>query len=221
MILNNNVNTKDQLITAASGLFRKFGIRSIAMDTIARECGMSKKTLYLFFCDKVTLVNAVVQRLAAAHKQQLKTATLNSRSAVEEVFNEFKIYTVALLDIHAVFFYELEKSFSESWSLLNDFNIKHNYAFVISNLQRGISEGYYRTDLDLAATANIRISQLKLLLTRNVNFTEARNLLSNPDQVNLFYLHAITNSKGKKIIDKMLNEGDSSNSTKANINIRK
>lgn len=221
MLLNNSVNIKEQIVKEAARLFSKFGIRSIAMDTVARDCGMSKKTLYLYFCDKTTLVNEVAQGLVTVHKKQLKEATIASKSAVEEVLNEFRIYRAMLRDIHAVFFYELEKSFSESWNFLNDFNSRHNYAFVIANLQRGIDEGYYRSDLDLAATAQIRISQIKLLLTRNIDFTEARNLLNDPDQINLFYLHALTNAKGKKIIDKMLSEDTPNKLSTKNIQFKK
>lgn len=200
MLLNNNVNTEEHVISAATALFCKYGIRSVAMDDITRECGISKKTLYRYFADKNNLVTAVLKQLTAVHEEQLKEVRRASKNAVEEVVNEFKIYVSALQDTQAVFFYELEKSYPECWQFINDFNTKCNSAFVLKNLQRGIEEGYYRPELDLHATANIRVSQLKLLVTRKVDFVEARNLIKNPDQINLFYLHAVTTATGKKML---------------------
>ena len=206
MILNNSVNTEEHIIAAASGLFCKFGMKSVAMDNIARECGMSKKTLYQYFTDKATLINRVVQEIAAHHQAKLEEAKLVSSNVIEEVFNEFKIYVSALHDMHAVFFYELEKSFPDSWNFLVQLNNEYGYPFVVSNLNRGVSEGFYRSDLDIAATADIRMSQLRLMVTRNIHFVEARNILNDPDQVNLFYLHAITTPEGKEMMNKILKE---------------
>lgn len=195
-----------QLITNnAEKLFYRYGIKAVAMDDLARECGISKKTLYQYFPDKASLVNTVAERLAAYHHAQLQELKLAGKNAIEEVCREFKIYVAALHNIHAVFFYELEKSFPDSWKLLVQLNNRHSYPFVMNNLEKGIGEGYYRTELDIAATAAIRMAQLKLLITRNIYYAETGILLNDPDQINLFYLHAITNAKGKKIIDKIKN----------------
>lgn len=206
MILNNNVNTEDRIITTATRLFWKFGIRSVTMDNVARECGVSKKTLYQYFMDKAELVNTVVQKMAAHHQEQLAAIELAGKNVIEEVCSEFKIYVSALFSIHAAFFYDLEKSFWDSWNLLIGLNSGHSYPFVINNLEKGISKGYYRSDLNIAATAANRIAQLKLLFTRNIHDADTRNLLNDPDQVNLFYLHAITNAEGKKLMEKVLED---------------
>ncbi|MBX2921605.1 MAG: TetR/AcrR family transcriptional regulator [Chitinophagaceae bacterium] len=197
-----------QLITDnAEKLFYRYGIKAVAMDDLARTCGISKKTLYQYFADKATLVNTVVERLADHHRAQLEEVKLADKNAIEQACCEFKIYVAVLHTIHAVFFYELEKLFPDSWNLLIRLNNQYSYPFVVRNLERGMSEGYYRPELDIAATAAIRMAQLKLLITRNI-YVETGNLLNDPDQINLFYLHAITNSKGKKIIDKILDKNN-------------
>lgn len=210
MILNKNVNFAEKVVVAAEGLFWRFGIRSVSMDDVARECGISKKTIYQYFTDKAALVNAVVQKLAIHHQAQLVDVKKYSRNVIEEVFNEFRIYVSAFFNINAVFFYELERLFPDCWNALNELSNKYNYPFVVNNLQRGIAEGFYRSELDITTTADIRITQLKFMLTRNIHYEETRNLLNNPDQINLFYLHAITNLKGKRSIDKIMNKNNES-----------
>ena len=49
-----------RIIAVARRHFFAFGIRSVTMDDLADELGMSKKTLYVYFPSKVALVEAVV-----------------------------------------------------------------------------------------------------------------------------------------------------------------
>ena len=206
MILNSNVNKEDRIVAAASTLFWKFGIRSVTMDNVARECGVSKKTLYQYFMDKAQLVDTVVRKMAAHHQAQLTEIEQAGKNVIEEVCSEFKIYVSALFSIHAAFFYDLEKTFCYSWNVLIGLNSEYSYPFVINNLEKGIIKGYYRADLNIAATAANRIAQLKILFTRNIHDADTKNLLNDPDQVNLFYLHAITNTEGKKLMEKVLED---------------
>ena len=44
----------------AGGLYLKFGIKSVTMDYVAQELGISKKTLYHYFKNKADLISQVV-----------------------------------------------------------------------------------------------------------------------------------------------------------------
>ncbi|HEX6193727.1 MAG TPA: helix-turn-helix domain-containing protein, partial [Chitinophagaceae bacterium] len=55
------MDTKERIQNKAEELFMQFGIRSVSMDDIANNLGMSKKTVYQYFVDKDELVEAVVQ----------------------------------------------------------------------------------------------------------------------------------------------------------------
>ncbi len=54
------METKDRIATKAHELFLRYGIRSISMDEIAAHLGISKKTIYQFYEDKDSLVEAVI-----------------------------------------------------------------------------------------------------------------------------------------------------------------
>jgi len=49
-----------RIVVAARRHFFAYGIRSVTMDDLAEELGMSKKTLYVYFPSKAALVEAVV-----------------------------------------------------------------------------------------------------------------------------------------------------------------
>ena len=41
--------TKEQVMTTALDMFSQYGIKSVSMDDIARNTGISKRTIYEFF----------------------------------------------------------------------------------------------------------------------------------------------------------------------------
>jgi len=52
------MDVKERILVKSEEMFMQFGIRSVSMDDIANNLGMSKKTLYQYFADKDELVDA-------------------------------------------------------------------------------------------------------------------------------------------------------------------
>ena len=52
---------KQKILESAGKLILKYGIKSMTMDDIARELGISKKTLYLYVEDKNDLIKQVIE----------------------------------------------------------------------------------------------------------------------------------------------------------------
>jgi AraC-like DNA-binding protein len=57
-----SMETQERILQTAETIFMRMGIRSVSMDDISAELGMSKKTLYQYFEDKDQLVTTVVTR---------------------------------------------------------------------------------------------------------------------------------------------------------------
>ena len=55
------IDNKERIKIQATDLFMRYGIRSVSMDDIANNLGMSKKTIYQFYADKDELVDAVIE----------------------------------------------------------------------------------------------------------------------------------------------------------------
>jgi AcrR family transcriptional regulator len=64
----------DVIVEAASRLFFAPGFARVSMDDLARELGMSKKTIYRHFPDKRSLLAAVLDRTFTAVERALVTA---------------------------------------------------------------------------------------------------------------------------------------------------
>ncbi|MBE1603200.1 TetR/AcrR family transcriptional regulator [Actinopolymorpha pittospori] len=72
-----SMRRQELIVEAASRLFLSPGPGRVSMDDLARELGMSKKTIYRHFPDKHSLLTAVVDRQFAAIERTLITAAEN------------------------------------------------------------------------------------------------------------------------------------------------
>lgn len=193
------------VINKARELFFTYGLKSISMDDLARQSGVSKKTIYQAVADKQELVAKVVDDLVHCHKEAVAASSHSADNAIAELvqFSCLPFDTWAAINIS--FFYELEKFFPVEWKKLMEHRQGFMLPTLIRNIERGIEEGLYRDDLDVAFTAHIRLQQIATAL-KPLDFSdkklEPRRLMR---ELTSFYLHAIVTTKGKRFINKYLN----------------
>src|ERR1700754_5091546 len=80
------MDVKERILTKAAELFMRYGIRSITMDEIAAQLGISKKTIYQFFTDKDEMVEAVVDEEITHNELECQRFSSSCENAVHEIF---------------------------------------------------------------------------------------------------------------------------------------
>ena len=77
LVLRIIMEPQERIVSKAHELFMRYGIRSVSMDEVANQLGMSKKTIYQFYADKDALVEDVIcietnsnQAACLLHKQK-------------------------------------------------------------------------------------------------------------------------------------------------------
>ena len=65
----------------------KYGFKSVTMDDIARELGISKKTLYQFVDNKADLIQKVVCKFIDSEQETIDAIQKDSIDAIEEMLN--------------------------------------------------------------------------------------------------------------------------------------
>src|SRR5215469_10299271 len=70
-----NSSVRQRIVDAARAHFFSHGFRSVTMDDLANELGISKKTLYAHFAGKIDLLEAVLADKFAGVEAKLKKAT--------------------------------------------------------------------------------------------------------------------------------------------------
>lgn len=199
---------EDVIISKARDLFFSYGLKSVSMDDLARRSRTSKKTIYQLVADKNELVDKVVADLVRGHAEALDQCTAGARNAIEEVLLRGQVPFITLASVNRNFFYELEKFFPATWGKLVTHRQHVMVPAIIGNLHRGVQEGYYREGLDTDLVAGIRLQQIFTALDPQVFTGKKTSTQELMNDLTEFYLHAITNNKGKQLLNKYLKGND-------------
>lgn len=186
-------------------LYLKFGIRSVTMDDVANEFGISKKTLYQYFTDKEDLVGQVID-------YYLENPIFNldepgSGNAIDRLFALRSHVSRLLKHFNNNLEFELKKLYPLLYKKVYEFKRKRIYNDTLKNIQDGINDGVFRPDLDLEIIAKLQVGRMLYTLNpENDIFTE-REIASIElfDKVIGYHMHAICTEKGIKYYKKQLN----------------
>ena len=140
-------------------LFMRLGIKSLTMDDVARELGISKKTLYQFVENKDDLVKKVIELHLSQECNRSEEVARLAKDALDEMLIVLKESVGDMQSMKANIVYELQKYHRDAWDLLQDYQRGFLFKIVKDNLERGIREGYYRNDLDVDITAKLHLVQ--------------------------------------------------------------
>ena len=151
-----------EILAGTVQLFMRFGIKSMTMDDIARQLGVSKKTLYLYISDKNDLVTKAVQALVSHEMEEANHMCETIPNAIDMLFELTKEMRQKFGQIHPSINYDLQKYHPQAWEIFNQFQNNFIHECVEGNLKKGIEQGYYRDNLDPFLIAAFYASKVHL-----------------------------------------------------------
>ena len=193
---------RERILTEADELFCKFGIKRITMDDIAKQLGMSKKTIYQHFKDKNELVYVLIQSMLERQMKVMDINTTNATKAVEEVFLVVTHLQEMLSKMNPMIFYDLQKYHPETWALFKNFRYSYMKECLFKNLKWGVEEGLFRKELNYEIIAVLRIEQVDMIFNQIV-FPPGKYLITEVmTEITEHYLYGLCTLKGHKLINK-------------------
>lgn len=197
------MDTKDYIMKGADELFCQYGFRSVTMDDIARHLGVSKKTIYQHYTDKNDLVNSLLRDRIVSQDFQMKKRLLESDNAVQELYFATEDLDFLLATMNPMLFFDLQKYHPKAWRSFMVFKEKEIGKKVRENLQRGIAEGFYRSDLNVDIISRMRIDHMDIIFAENRNYnTFNYTLIEIMIEITRHFLFGICNNEGQKLIHK-------------------
>ncbi len=193
---------KNKILAGAESLFLKYGFKNITMDDIARELGISKKTLYQFFDDKSSLVDQTVSR----HIAHEECACVNLRNQVSNPIDYMLMITDTFGDlkkqINQSILYDLKKYFKGTWEKLNQFRIDFIYSQVLDNLKKGKALGLYHENLNEKLVARFYIHLVDFMLNPDNYHDENTDIKTVHTEMVFYHLRSICTAKGATYLKK-------------------
>lgn len=166
---------RKHIIKTAGELFFRLGIRSVSIDDICRELGMSKKTFYVYFESKDALIEQMLQANLdyIAEKMEDLVALKDFRQLVK-VF--IKRQEAEKNDVRRVpqLVYDLKKYYPRQFADFQQkcFETQKNY--IMQYLEQGIAQGLVRANLNIELTA-VLFAKIHSDAIRDFEIIEAHN----------------------------------------------
>ncbi|MBT8232453.1 MAG: TetR/AcrR family transcriptional regulator [Saprospiraceae bacterium] len=198
--------SKNTIIHSAKSLFLKFGIKSISMDDIAKDIGMSKKTIYNFVTNKDDLVLSVLQSFIEEEKEIVSHIKSHANNAIEEMASIGKYVIQTMRKMKPTLTHDLKKYHVKSWDFLNKDHFSFIEDIIKSNINRGINEGLYRSELDPEIQAKIYVGLARLIVEEEVFPIKKYERPHIYENVFMYNMNGIMNDKGRKEIKKYLKQ---------------
>jgi TetR/AcrR family transcriptional regulator, cholesterol catabolism regulator len=191
---------KETIAGKAAELFSKYGIRSITMDDIAANMGISKKTLYTWFMDKNELVETVFMEPLKQAEQDCLAKIAAAQNAIQEAIQCWRCLRHIPMILNEVLLHDLQKYHHQLFARYEQFKKIFLYGMICKNIERGKKEELYREDIEPEIIALHEIAVLDInyssLATQNRKWPAA--VISK--QLMLYYLHGLVTGKGQRLI---------------------
>ncbi len=191
-------NQIDDISATAIRLFSGAGTKATSMDEIAHRCGLSKKTLYTHFSSKDSLVEEVIRQLVAKTEQHMRVWPDISPNAISEMLNCFHYMQDILTVLSPLFLKDVERFHSSSYQLLIRSGRQKFIPFISRNIERGIAEGLYRSEINSELAGKWYFWQLRNVLVEP--FLPAADRQKVFSYTNGLFLQAMTNAAGGNIV---------------------
>jgi AcrR family transcriptional regulator len=187
---------KSRILEKGTQLFFRYGVKSVTMDAIAADLGISKKTIYQHFPDKDSMVLQVVEIFV--QQDEVKWAELDKQfpNVIEKMFKSFEMMKEMLSQMDPRLLFEIEKYFPNAYKVFRDYNEKGIHAYLINDFKKGIQFGYFRRDIDVELLARLRMAEVGLAF--NPDFYPNNKLSLYETQLTLMdiFMRGILTEKG-------------------------
>ncbi|MFT5158137.1 MAG: AcrR family transcriptional regulator [Bacteroidia bacterium] len=178
-------------------MFMRFGIKSVSMDNISSELGMSKKTLYTYFKDKRELVNESVGYHFDCDQKQCGLMMSSTHNAIEQLLKLAQHLSQNYQEINPSTLFDLRKYYPSSWKLF----IAHKEVYIVdqvkTNIQLGQKSGLYRPEIDSDVIAKFYIELVEASINPDVFPLSKQPYINIAMQLMDYHLHALLTDQGR------------------------
>ena len=142
---------KEKIIKKATEMFLKLGFKSVTMDDIACEMCISKKTIYKYFNNKEKLIEEGTEVVHQKIHMLMDEVVAQNHNAIAENFEIRKMFKEMFQSFDHSPAYQLKKHYPEIYEKMMANEIQDCSQLFTQNIEKGIAEGLYRAEVDIAA----------------------------------------------------------------------
>ncbi|MBA4299786.1 transcriptional regulator, TetR family [Algoriphagus alkaliphilus] len=191
------METRKRILEIATEQFARYGVRAVTMEDIARQAGVSKKTIYQEFSDKKDLVKEAFEKILDEDRCKLAFILETEDGVIEHLVKTSKMMRERLQNMNPMVILEIQKYFPEAWKMFEAFKVEVIMKDLVKVIEKGKELGYFRAEIDSEILAKTRVNQITSSFDPS-NFINPNHNLADEQMVLLdHFLHGIFTEKGR------------------------
>ena len=198
------METKERIIERATALFLRLGIKGVTMDDLARDLGLSKKTIYQFFKDKDEIVCTIAKNFLASEEEEMEKIRKESKDPLDELVKISKWMRANLHTIHPSVLFDLKRYHPKAMRILEEHKEKCIRNSVKENLDSGIELGLYRSSMDTDIMSKFRLASSDFAFDQSVYPMRDYKLSDIQSQFFDLFMFGIVSDKGLRLLKSYL-----------------
>ncbi len=179
-----------------------YGFKSVSMDDLSTQMGISKKTIYKYFDGKEELISSCVTDYLRLEEQLLHHLEQSSADAVEDMIKTSEHFMNTFRMMQPGNLYELQKYYKSVWQQIIDWESQFIKQRISNNLKRGISEGLYRDNIDPEIISDLYVQHIYQIVSNTKKY-EKLGLDKILHQHILYHMHGILSVFGVAHVEKL------------------
>ncbi|GAB3987684.1 TetR/AcrR family transcriptional regulator [Spirosoma daeguense] len=159
---------KQRILAEAERLFWKYGVRSVTMEDIAKQLGISKKTIYQHFNDKEQILYQVIQDKTDRNLSEMDCMAMEGANPVEEMLCVLQMMQRQADQVSPNLVVDVKRYYPQAFALFKQYKEDQMMGSILENIQKGIKQDIYRSDINPAILARLRVEQIELAFNNEI-----------------------------------------------------
>ncbi len=194
------ISIKERIIGHTTKMFARSGVKSVRMDDIAAEMGISKRTIYEIFGDKETLIMDCLDYFHRRQHEQFEEVARGAANIIEEA-----LIMLEVLDKQIDAGYNMMRDVKKFYPAVHDKytqrHMEEEMRMIKKKLQRGIDDGYLLSTINLDLSLTVMGYSIFGVIEREGLLPTGMSVREAFKYVVSYFIRGIATLKGIAMID--------------------
>ncbi|WP_190810620.1 TetR/AcrR family transcriptional regulator [Flagellimonas sp. S3867] len=196
---------REKILHKATEMFLNLGFKSVTMDDLANEMGISKKTIYSHYENKTMLVEESTMALFWFISNGIDEIVALQQNPIEELYEIKKFVMLHLKNEKSSPQYQLQKYYPKVHESLRSKQFELMQDCIVENVRRGIDMEIYRNNLNVDFVSRIYFSGVTSIKDNNLFPMQIFSMPELMDYYLEYHLRGIVTPKGRKVLNSIIN----------------
>lgn len=162
------METRESIITKATELFTTYGIKRITMEEIAKNLGISKRTIYENFKDKDEVLKSVLEQMAQEGRTRQQEKLSSSTNVIESILRITRLTLKQMRQINPAFIMDIQRFYPKLNRQFKEQREREVQDQIHVLFRKGVNEGLFRKDINLDIASRLMYQQSQVIMDKQI-----------------------------------------------------